>query len=286
MISTTTTGVEAGEWFESLPNDNDRRTVEAIISLLFESNYDSAINDYTGRYFASYEYSYTGLYAIGSRARMAQTEASDIDLLLATNNFDIGYDTVNMDFGLNKEYVERAAAEPKFDIVAQQEKYLEHVLGSSLVAQSTTMAIAASSEQYRLPYIYDGSMPDAGYSKGGKDHKAVVKYKDDEGYTDLDMVYYGGFHFDDGRCGPSCKDVEEEGSNQSIFEEVIDTEDTGEPLGRIPLFTKGDSKIQIYIPQIRDKIVTACSARMQDPDQFSYDWELHPLPVIRVKSKY
>lgn len=318
MLSVSNTGVEAGEWFDRLPTEADRRMVTGVVAMAYEF-------DLAGR--RGYEYGsrysnvagYLGVYAIGSRSLAQEGPESDIDLLVAHNlSFGSGCDgrrinyMRNVDFDKmrlddDRDWSDPEAVQERIDSGYEAAATLEnnfgwHCLQSDPVANASSYAIAGAGTRYRLPHSFDGQLPNT-YRVGGRDHKAFVRYKLDSDMTALDAVYYKGWHSDanptdeeieadrvlaeslgDGGpglqrtiCGPKCREAGlSEGPNQSIFESIIDTDNNGAELPRIPLYTFGDGTKKIYIPQIKDLVVgEQLKVDSRDGWKFKRSWQIH-----------
>lgn len=258
MISESTSGLSAGEWFESLPTDADRRTVTGIVATANEFNQGIDLTDWNAPTRRSENWGYLAVYAIGSRARMEDRPDSDVDILVAHNLWfesPSRYSHTKLDPwpGIDwKDYSDDQEA------IAIRAGTFRDSLSSDSVSLAVAVAIASSGESYRIPNTFDGSLP-PGYEDGGKDHKAMARYGRGSSQTALDMIFYRGLHhYTEPRpwgprrdCGPKCQAAgfNEDGSPE-VFEGLIDTDNDGNPLDRVPLFTYANGKHTIYVPQI------------------------------------
>lgn len=261
MQSESTSGLSAGEWFEALPTDGDRITVTGIVATANEFNQGFDLTDLSAPSRRAENWGYLAVYAIGSRARMEDRSDSDIDILVAHNLWfgDPGH-YLDLDPWPDiqwKDYSEEQKA------VAIRAGTFSRSLASDPVSSAVALAIASSSDSYRIPDTFDGGLP-PGYDDGGKDHKAIARYGQGSHNSALDMVFYRGLHeYRDPNpyasprrdCGPKCEVAGfSEGSSPEIFERTIDTDYEGVSLDRVPLFTYADGKHTIYIPQIAELI--------------------------------
>lgn len=311
MISVSNTGVEAGEWFDRLPTEADRRMVTGVVAMAHEFDLATRRYEYGSRY--SNAAGYLGVYAIGSRSLGQEGPESDIDLLIAHNlSFASGCDSHRINYMRDVDFdslpeggswTEEQRVSSGYEAASRLEQNFGWgCLQSDPVANAASYAIAGSGTSYRLPHSFDGHLPDT-YRVGGRDHKAFARYKSDGDMTALDAVFYKGWHSNanptdeeieedrvvaealgDGGpglqrtiCGPKCNEAGlNEGPNQSKFETIIDTDTSGNELPRIPLYTLGDGVKKVYIPQI-EEIVTSEQVKIDSRDgwKFKRSWQVH-----------
>ena len=231
MISESNTGIEAGEWFNGLPTDGDRRTVTGIVALANEFQWEER-HEWNVPY--SRRNKYLGVYAVGSRSTGEETPNSDIDIVVAhnlvfsqsTDRHRIRY-MQNVDFNMLSDsspdghasgWTEEAQEASGYKRASQLEHSFDWLtLQSDPVSSATSQAISQAGEEQRLPHTFNGKLPDT-YRVGGIDHKAFVRYRGEADLTALDMVYYKGWHSDKSH-DPSDEYIEEQ---KRLMEETGD----------------------------------------------------------------
>lgn len=282
------TGVE---WFENLPTDVDRRIATAVIAHAYR--YRWAQGGWNGREhsrdFHATSHGYLAVYAIGSRAVGQQTPDSDYDLLIAHN---LGFDSSSNGFqpsfmrdvdfsALPEDFDDRTEqhyVESGYKAAQEAERASRDAVNSDPVANTMLTAIACATEDYMLPSSYSGMLP-ASYQRGATGHKMMARYGGAEDRTPLDLVVYKGWHLtkreieaageaevdaDDASaesnpfepCDHRCKAAGfTEGSTVTTFENVIDTDEDGTPLIRVPLFTFSGGERTFYIPEEVEELI-------------------------------
>ncbi len=296
MISETNTGIEAGEWFDRLPTDADRRIVTGVVAMAYRFELNKGDYEFDDR--QSNRAGFLAVYATGSRSTAQEGPRSDIDILVAHNlvfgqgsqgltadfMYYVDFELLNSKNELDWSDPERVRVREESGYVRaekQETQFGYHCLMQDPVSSAVTYGIAGAGSTYRLPDMYNGQLPDT-YTVGGRDHKAFVRYKSHGDMSALDLMLYKGWHSnadptDEDKelarlvaeelgepyrepqkniCGPKCRSIGlDEGPNQEKFEKVIDTDESGNELSRIPLYTFGDSEKKIYIPQIEEVVI-------------------------------
>jgi len=276
--------IEAGEWFDRLPNEADRRTVTGVVAFAHEFGLASRGYEYGSR--LSNNPGYLAVYAVGSRSTGQEEPGSDMDILVAHNmSFGSGVD------GRRINYMRGV------DFASMGDECLEY----DPVSNAASLAIALASDNYRLPDTFSGKLPDT-YRAGGAEHKVMARYEEGADISALDMIFYKGWHRDKDR-DPSDEDIEKqralmedtgekwplpeksactdkcteagynEGASSTKFEEIIDTDENGNQLPRVPLYTMNDGVKTIHIPQIKELIVAEqLKSDARDGYRFKPSW--------------
>lgn len=226
MISTSNRELRGGEWYDRLPTDADRSTVPNIINAA-----RGVVCNPDNRPLRT---GYLAVYAIGSRAIGKETARSDIDILVAHNL-----------------YFSTSYRGPNVPGSSFLDSFQWKILRNDPVSSAVNYAVASDSKR-GLPDEFSGELPDS-YTAGEPGHKVLARYT---GGTALDIVYYRGWHrnpnsnptpyiiaaesiYEDptSTCGQKCARANfKEGSTPYTFETIIDTDEHGGQLPRVPLY--------------------------------------------------
>jgi len=303
--------IEAGEWFDRLPNEADRRTVTGVVAFAHEFGLASRGYEYGSR--LSNNPGYLAVYAVGSRSTGQEEPGSDMDILVAHNmSFGSGVDgrRINYMRGVDfasmgddtSNWTDRKKKSSGYEAACKFEReFGDECLEYDPVSNAASLAIALASDNYRLPDTFSGKLPDT-YSVGGVGHKVMTRYKAGTDISALDMIFYKGWHRNKDR-DPSDEDIEKqralmedtgekwplpeksactdkcteagynEGASSTKFEEIIDTDENGNQLPRVPLYTMNGGVKTIHIPQIRELIVAEqLKSDARDGYRFKPSW--------------
>jgi len=303
--------IEASEWFERLPNEADRRTVTGVVAYAHEFGFATRGYEYGSR--LSNQPGYLAVYAVGSRSTGEENDVSDVDILVAHNmSFASGVDGRRIDYMRGVDFASMGDDTSKWTDKKQKQSGYEAAykferefgdgcLESDPVSNAASLAIALASDNYRVPYTFSGKLPDK-YRAGGAGHKVMARYEAGEDISALDMIFYKGWHRDKD-CDPSDEEIEKrkasmedtgerwplpeksactekcaeagysEGADSTSFEEVIDTDEDGRQLPRVPLYTMNNGVKTIHIPQIKKLVADEqLKSDARDGYRFTPSW--------------